>query len=368
MVKFLDLKKINSTYKQELEKKASQIIGSGQYILGKEVENFERNFSKFCNTKFCIGVASGLDALTLVLKAWIETGFLKKGDQVIVPSNTYIASILAISNIGLNPVLVEPDINTFNLSPELVKRNITKKTKAILVVHLYGRIADMSSISKLAKENGLLVLEDCAQAHGAKYKNKYSGSMGDAGAFSFYPGKNLGALGDAGAVVTNNRNLQEVISALRNYGSKEKYKNQFKGFNSRLDPIQAGFLNIKLKYLNKENAIRRKTAKYYLENIRNKNLILPSSPKDISSHVWHLFVIRTSERKKFIDFLEDNKIQTILHYPIAPHKQQAFKEFKKKSLPISEQIHKEVVSLPIGPHLEKKDLKKIVQVCNSFKP
>ncbi len=368
MVKFLDLKKINSTYKQELEKKASQIIGSGQYILGKEVENFEKNFSKFCNTKFCVGVASGLDALELVLKAWIEMGRLKKGDHVIVPSNTYIASILAISNIGLNPVLVEPDINTFNLSPELIKKNITKRTKAILVVHLYGRIADMSSISKIAKENELLVLEDCAQSHGAKYKNKLSGNFGDAGAFSFYPGKNLGALGDAGAVVTNNSSLKEIIYALRNYGSREKYKNKFKGFNSRLDPIQAGFLNIKLKYLNKENLIRRKTAKFFIENIKNKNLILPSFPKHISSHVWHLFVIRTPNRKKFVKFLEDNQIQTILHYPIAPHKQQAFKEFGTKSLPISEQIHKEVVSLPIGPHLENKDLRKIVQVCNSFKP
>ncbi len=366
MIKFLDLKKINSSYKKELEKKASKIISSGQYILGKEVENFEKNFASYCKTKFCIGVASGLDALSLVLRAWIEMGKLKKGDHVIVPSNTFIASILAVVNNGLIPILVEPDLKTFNISPELIKKNISKKTKAILVVHLYGRVAEMSAISKIAKDGGLLVLEDCAQAHGAILKNKVTGSFGDAGAFSFYPGKNLGAIGDAGAVTTNDFKLLKVLTALRNYGSHVKYQNIYKGFNSRLDPLQAGFLNIKLKFLIKETISRRKNAKYFIENIYNENLILPAFPKDPSSHVWHLFVVRTSNRRKFINFLEKNKIQTIIHYPIAPHKQAAFKEFHKKSFPISEKIHKEVVSLPIGPHLSTKELEKIVDTCNRY--
>ncbi len=366
MIKFLDLKKINSSYKKDLEKKALKVISSGQYILGNEVGNFEKSFAKYCKTKFCIGVASGLDALSLVLRAWIEMGKLNKGDHVIVPSNTYIASILAITNNGLKPILVEPNIETFNISPELIKKNISKKTKAILVVHLYGRVAEMTTIKKIAKDNNLLVLEDCAQAHGAKLKNKMTGSFGDAGAFSFYPGKNLGALGDAGAIVTNDFKLKQTLSALRNYGSNIRYKNKYKGLNSRLDPIQAGFLNIKLKYLIKETISRRKNAKYFIENICNENLILPAFPKESSSHVWHLFVIRTSNRRKFIKFLEKNKIQTIIHYPIAPHKQAAFKEFHKKSFPISEKIHKEVVSIPIGPHLSIKELEKIVDTCNRY--
>lgn len=366
MVKFLDLKKINSTYRQELEKKASQIIGSGQYILGKEVESFEKNFANFCGTKFCVGVASGLDALTLVLKAWIEMGKLKRGDHVIVPSNTYIATILAIANNGLKPILIEPDLETYNISTELIKKNISNKTKAILVVHLYGRVAEMTSISKIASENGLLLLEDCAQAHGAKLNNKMVGSFGDAGAFSFYPGKNLGALGDAGAVTTNNVKLLKVLTALRNYGSHVKYQNIYKGFNSRLDPLQAGFLNIKIKYLNKENRIRKEIANSYLKFITNDSIILPSKTLDHFSHVWHLFVVRTKNRKKFVKFLNQNNIETIQHYPITPHKQKAFKELSKKSFPISEKIHKEVTSLPIGPHLKRTEVKKIIEVCNSY--
>lgn len=366
MIKFLDLKKINSTYKAKLESKASEIIRSGQYIFGKEVESFEKNFANFCGTKFCVGVASGLDALSLVLKAWIEIGKLKKGDHVIVPSNTYIATILAIVNNGLQPILIEPDLETYNISPELIKKNISNKTKAILVVHLYGRVAEMSSISKIASDNGLLLLEDCAQAHGAKLNNKMVGSFGDAGAFSFYPGKNLGALGDAGAVTTNNVKLLKVLTALRNYGSQVKYQNIYKGFNSRLDPLQAGFLNIKIKYLNKENSIRKEIANTYLKSITNDSIILPSKSVDNFSHVWHLFVVRTKNRKKFVKFLNQNNIETIQHYPIAPHKQKAFKELSKKSFPISEKIHKEVTSLPIGPHLKRTEVKKIIEVCNSY--
>ena len=351
MVKFLDLKKINSTYRQELEKKASEIIGSGQYILGKEVENFEKSFARFNGSKFCLGVSSGLDALILCLKGWIELGILKKGDEVIVPSNTYIASILSISHAGLKPRLVEPDPKSYNLCPDNLKKAISRKTKAILPVHLYGQLAEMKLINEIAKDNDLLILEDCAQAQGASENNIFSGNWGNAGAFSFYPGKNLGALGDAGAITTNDFNLYEVTSHLRNYGSLKKYKNNYKGFNSRLDPIQAGFLQVKLKYLNKENQKRRNIALEYEKNINNPKIIKPFMPSNKSRHVWHLFVVRTKNRKKFVKFLNKNNIETIQHYPIAPHKQKAFKELSKKSFPVSERIHKEVTSLPIGPHL-----------------
>ena len=366
MVKFLDLKKINSTYRQELEKKASEIIGSGQYILGKEVENFEKSFARFNGSKFCLGVSSGLDALILCLKGWIELGILKKGDEVIVPSNTYIASILSISHAGLKPRLVEPDPKSYNLCPDNLKKAISRKTKAILPVHLYGQLAEMKLINEIAKDNDLLILEDCAQAQGASENNIFSGNWGNAGAFSFYPGKNLGALGDAGAITTNDFNLYEVTSHLRNYGSLEKYKNNYKGFNSRLDPIQAGFLQVKLKYLNKENQKRRNIALEYEKNINNPKIIKPFMPSNKSRHVWHLFVVRTKNRKKFVKFLNKNNIETIQHYPIAPHKQKAFKELSKKSFPVSERIHKEVTSLPIGPHLKRTEVKKIIEVCNSY--
>lgn len=366
MVKFLDLKKINSTYRQELEKKASEIIGSGQYILGKEVENFEKSFARFNGSKFCLGVSSGLDALILCLKGWIELGILKKGDEVIVPSNTYIASILSISHAGLKPRLVEPDPKSYNLCPDNLKKAISRKTKAILPVHLYGQLAEMKLINEIAKDNDLLILEDCAQAQGASENNIFSGNWGNAGAFSFYPGKNLGALGDAGAITTNDFNLYEVTSHLRNYGSLKKYKNNYKGFNSRLDPIQAGFLQVKLKYLNKENQKRRNIALEYEKNINNPKIIKPFMPSNKSRHVWHLFVVRTKNRKKFVKFLNKNNIETIQHYPIAPHKQKAFKELSKKSFPVSERIHKEVTSLPIGPHLKRTEVKKIIEVCNSY--
>ena len=366
MVKFLDLKKIHSTYKKELEKKASQIIGSGQYILGKEVEDFEKNFSKFCGTKYCIGVGSGLDALFLTFKSWMELGFLSHGDEVIVPSNTYIASILSISHAGLKPILVEPDIETYNISPKNIEKALTKKTKAILVVHLYGRAVNFDPILKIAKENNLKILEDSAQAHGAKSGNKFVGNLGDAAAFSFYPGKNLGALGDAGAITTNKKNLRDVVLSLRNYGSKIKYKNLYKGYNSRLDPIQAAFLNVKLKHLKRENNIRKKIANFYCENIKNEYISLPEKPKYSSNHVWHLFVIRVKNRGKFLKHLANNGIETIQHYPIAPHHQKAYSEMKKKQFKISEKIHKEVTSLPIGPHLTLNEIEKVTRVCNDY--
>jgi len=366
MIKFLDLKKIHSTYKKELEKKASQIIESGQYILGKEVEDFEKNFSKFCGTKYCIGVGSGLDALFLTFKSWMELGFLSHGDEVIVPSNTYIASILSISHAGLKPVLVEPDIETYNISPKNIEKALTKKTKAILVVHLYGRAVNFDPILKIAKENNLKILEDSAQAHGAKSGNKFVGNLGDAAAFSFYPGKNLGALGDAGAITTNKKNLRDIVLSLRNYGSKIKYQNNYKGYNSRLDPIQAAFLNVKLKYLTRENNFRKKTASFYNDNINNKYITLPKIPTSSSDHVWHLYVVRVKNRNKFLKHLSRNGIETIQHYPIAPHHQKAYSELRKEQFKVSEKIHKEVTSLPIGPHLSLKEIKKVVRVCNDF--
>ena len=366
MIKFLDLKKINSNYKKELEKKASQIIGSGQYILGKEVEDFEKNFSKFCGTKYCIGVGSGFDALFLTFKSWMELGFLSHGDEVIVPSNTYIASILSISHAGLKPILVEPDIETYNISPKNIEKALTKKTKAILVVHLYGRAVNFDPILKISKENNLKILEDSAQAHGAKSGNKFVGNLGDAAAFSFYPGKNLGALGDAGAITTNKKNLRDLVLSLRNYGSKIKYQNNYKGYNSRLDPIQAAFLNVKLKYLIRENNFRKKTASFYNDNINNKYITLPNFPISSSGHVWHLYVVRVKNRNKFLKHLSRNGIETIQHYPIAPHHQKAYSELRKEQFKVSEKIHKEVTSLPIGPHLSLKEIKKVVRVCNDF--
>tara|TARA_B100001287_G_scaffold271152_1_gene270998 strand:+ start:152 stop:1255 length:1104 start_codon:yes stop_codon:yes gene_type:complete len=366
MIKFLDLKKIHSTYKKELEKKASQIIGSGQYILGKEVEDFEKNFSKFCGTKYCIGVGSGFDALFLTFKSWMELGFLSHGDEVIVPSNTYIASILSISHAGLKPILVEPDIETYNISPKNIEKALTKKTKAILVVHLYGRAVNFDPILKISKENNLKILEDSAQAHGAKSGNKFVGNLGDAAAFSFYPGKNLGALGDAGAITTNKKNLRDLVLSLRNYGSKIKYQNNYKGYNSRLDPIQAAFLNVKLKYLIRENNFRKKTASFYNDNINNKYITLPKIPISSSGHVWHLYVVRVKNRNKFLKHLSRNGIETIQHYPIAPHHQKAYSELRKEQFKVSEKIHKEVTSLPIGPHLSLKEIKKVVRVCNDF--
>lgn len=370
MIPFLDLKNINNQYRAELIEACTRVIDSGWYIGGKELEQFEKNFSDYCGTKYAIGVANGLDALILTLRAWKELGKLNDGDEVIVPSNTYIASILAITANNLTPILVEPDLATYNIDPAKIMAAITSKTKAILPVHLYGLLAPMPKIMEIAKKHNLLVLEDSAQAHGAEIDGKKAGNWGDASGFSFYPGKNLGALGDAGAVTTNNEELAHMLRALRNYGSHEKYKNLVPGVNSRLDEIQAAMLDIKLNFLDKETQHRRKIANLYLTEIRNSLIKLPLiniNAEEYQQHVWHLFVIKTEHREALQKYLADHGVQTLIHYPIPPHKQQAYKEWNNLSYPISEQIHAEVLSLPIGPTLSLEEAKTVIQLCNTFK-
>lgn len=370
MIPFLDLKNINQQYREQLIEACTRVIDSGWYIGGNELEQFEQNFAKYCGTQYAIGVANGLDALILVLRAWKELGKLQEGDEVIVPSNTYIASILAISANQLKPVLVEPDLNTFNLDPAKIEAALTEKTKAILPVHLYGQLAAMPEIMAIAEKYNLLVLEDSAQSHGAALHNKKAGNWGHASGFSFYPGKNLGALGDAGAITTNDAELANMLKALRNYGSHEKYKNLVQGVNSRLDEIQAAMLDIKLKFLDQEIVHRRKIAQLYLQYIVNPLIKLPLAEKnaeEYKQHVWHLFVIRTEHREALQKYLAEQGVQTLIHYPIPPHKQQAYKEWNDLSYPVSEQIHAEVMSLPIGPTLSVEEAEKVIQICNNFK-
>lgn len=369
MIPFLDLKKINSQYAEDLKAACSRVIDAGWYIDGKELETFEKNFSSYCGTNFAVGVANGLDALILSLRAWKELGKLTDGDEVIVPANTYIASILAITANNLKPVLVEPDLSTFNISLDLIKQAITPKTKVILAVHLYGQLADMPAIMSLADQYDLLVLEDAAQAHGAELDGRKAGSWGHAAGFSFYPGKNLGALGDAGAITTNDVELAQTLKALRNYGSHEKYKNLFVGVNSRLDEIQAAMLDIKLKYLDAEIECRRAVASKYIQGIKNSLITLPLQdvdPKNYSQHVWHLFVIRTVKRNELQKYLVERGIQTLIHYPVPPHKQQAYTELNHLSLPVTESIHEQVLSLPISPILQDDDIEKVIAACNAF--
>ncbi|WP_289000634.1 DegT/DnrJ/EryC1/StrS family aminotransferase [uncultured Psychrobacter sp.] len=366
MIPFLDLKAINAQYRDELIEACTRVIDSGWYIGGQELAQFEKDFADYCGTKFAIGVANGLDALTLVLRAWIEMGKLKEGDEVIVPANTYIASILAITENRLIPVLVEPDIATYNINPDNIEASITDKTKVIMPVHLYGQLADIPAIVAIAKRYNLLVLEDAAQAHGASIEGKKVGNWGDAAGFSFYPGKNLGALGDAGAITTNNSELADTLCALRNYGSHEKYKNELKGVNSRLDEIQAAMLSVKIKHLDNEIAHRRKVATAYLTGINNPAIILPTLPVDIEHHVWHLFVIRHEHRQQLQSYLAEQGIQTLIHYPIPPHKQSAYSEWNELTLPITEQIHDEVLSLPMGPVMTIESAQKVIKALNNF--
>ena len=361
MIKFLDLHKINERFRAEIDEKIKEVLDSGWYLLGKKDEEFEKNFAKYCGVKHCIGCANGLDALNLIIRAY---GF-GAGDEIIVPANTYIASILAISENGCTPVLVEPDIETYNINPDLIEEKITDKTKAILVVHLYGQAVQMEKIWALAKKYDLKIIEDSAQAHGAYYQGKRVGSLGDASGFSFYPGKNLGCMGDGGAVTTNDDELAEKIRALRNYGSHIKYKNLFKGVNSRLDEIQAGVLDVKLPHLDKDNERRREIAKYYRENIKNEKLILPKA-YDENAHVWHVFAIRTKNRDEFQKYLTENDIQTLIHYPTPPHKQEAYKEWNNLSYPITEEIHETILSLPISPVMTDEEVKKVIEVINKY--
>jgi dTDP-4-amino-4,6-dideoxygalactose transaminase len=371
MIPFLDLKNINAQYREELIEAATRVIDSGWYINGSEVQKFEQEFAVYCGTKHCVGVANGLDALVLVFRAWKELGKLKDGDEVIVPANTYIASILAITENRLTPVLVEPDPQTFNICPNNIHSAITEKTKAILAVHLYGQLAPMPEIMAIASDHNLLVLEDSAQAHGAEANGKKAGNWGHASGFSFYPGKNLGALGDAGAVTTNDDELAQTIRALGNYGSHKKYENLYQGVNSRLDELQAALLRVKLNYLDHEMQRRREIAIAYAKGIKNSLINLPMSTEttleNLSNHVFHLFVIRTKNRAALQQHLLESGIQTVIHYPIAPHKQVAYKEFNYQILPLTESIHDQVLSLPISPVLIDEQVDEVINAVNKFK-
>lgn len=408
MIPFLNLQQINAQYTDELKQVASEVIDSGWYLLGERVKAFEQKLSGFIGVKHVVACANGLDALRLIMRAYIEMGIMHEGDEVIVPANTYIASILAITDNRLKPVLVEPDINTYNLDISLIEQHITERTKAIMVVHLYGQTCWSQELETIAKKHNLKIIEDNAQAIGAYYipschaepveaprhtdsprhselvsesphseastqsfsNYKRTGSLGNAAGFSFYPGKNLGALGDSGAVATNDDELASVVRALANYGSSKKYINDYKGLNSRMDELQAAFLTVKLKYIDDENKRRREIAQYYCENIQNLQITLPNSQfliPNSMSNVWHLFVIRHPQRDKLQQYLMAHGIQTLIHYPIPPHKQKAYKEWNNLSLPITEQIHNEVLSLPISPVMTEEEVLQVVEKVNEWK-
>lgn len=352
-------------YRKSLIEACTRVIDSGWYIRGAEVDAFEQAFASYCGVKHCIGVANGLDALILTLRAWKELGLLVDGDEIIVPANTYIASILAITENRLKPILIEPNPVTFNICPINIARAITDKTKAILPVHLYGRLAPMPEILELAKKYSLLVLEDSAQAHGASLHGHKAGSWGDASGFSFYPGKNLGALGDAGAITTNDDVLAHTIRAIANYGSHIKYQNIYQGVNSRLDEIQAAMLSMKLMLLDSDTIKRKNIAKAYLSDIYNAQILLPEAGQE-GEHVWHLFVIRCATRDALKDYLQSHNIQTLIHYPIPPHQQGAYKEWNSDFYPITEKIHQEVLSLPLSPVMTFDEVDKVINAVNRY--
>lgn len=367
MIKFLDLHKINARFEEEFSAQFESFLNSGYYIKGAQVKQFEADFARYCGTKYCVGVANGLDALTLIFKGYIELNKLRLGDEVLVPANTYIASILSVINAGLTPVLIEPDEESFNISPSEIEKHITPKTKAIMAVHLYGQLADMLAINTIAKRHGLLVVEDAAQAHGAVLtsEEKKAGNLSDAAGFSFYPTKNLGALGDAGAVTTNDTELFQCITLLHNYGSSKKYVNEKVGVNSRLDELQAAFLNVKLPYLDQDNKARQRIAKYYLSHIKHPKITLPFYD-DSENHVFHAFVIRVENRNDFVKYLDKNGIGSLIHYPIAPHHQKALLSYKNVSLPITESIHGTVISIPMSPVLTTSEIETITNALNNY--
>ena len=409
MISFLDLQKISSIYEPQLSEAVGRVIKSGRYLLGDEVKNFEQEYAGFTGVKHCIAVANGLDALRLILRGYIETGFMSEGDEIIVPANTFIASILAITENRLKPLPVEPDQTTYNLDISLIEKHITPRTRAVMVVHLYGQACWSPELERISRKYNLKIIEDNAQAAGAYFVSEFqgfrvselnrnsetlkhwnpetlkpaspteaiakvgnpetlkrTGSLGDAAGHSFYPGKNLAALGDGGAVTTDDDELAEVVRTIANYGSKVKYQNIYKGLNSRLDEIQAAVLRVKLPRLDTDNRHRREIAEYYLENIKNPEIILPGLKKNALSHVWHLFVIRSSNRDKLQQYLHEHGIQTLIHYPVPPHKQQAYSEFNKLSLPITERIHREVLSLPISQVMSMEEASYVADTLNVF--
>ncbi|WP_417889431.1 DegT/DnrJ/EryC1/StrS family aminotransferase [Xanthomarina gelatinilytica] len=376
MIKFLDLQQINKRFETEFQQKFQQFLNSGQYILGAEVETFETDFANYCGTKFCVGTSNGLDALTLIFKAYLELGILKPGDQVMLPANTFFASVLSVIHSGLHPIFIEPERDTFNISVKDIEKQLTPHVKAIMVVHLYGQLANMEVINQLAEKHKLLVIEDAAQAHGAVFNSEFkiqdselinqkAGNLGHAAAFSFYPSKNLGALGDGGAITTNDIVLFETIKKLRNYGSDKKYEYQLKGFNNRLDEVQAMFLNVKLKYLDADNEKRQIIAKRYLSDISSKKIELPFYDGS-KNHVFHLFVVTVKDRENFVSYLKKQNIETLIHYPIPPHKQKALVSFNHLSLPVTENIHETVVSLPMSPVMTEQEVSKVINAINSY--
>ncbi len=365
MIPFLNLKKVNEPFEAAFQEKMKHFFEAGWYILGKEVSAFEAGFASYCGTKYCIGVGNGLDALVLIFKGYIELGKLQKGDEVLVPANTYIASVLAVLQADLVPVMIEPKLESYTIDPHAIEAKITTKTKVIMPVHLYGQLCEMATINEIAKKHHLLIVEDAAQAHGATGNRTKAGNFGNAAGFSFYPGKNLGALGDAGAITTNDAALAEVLFSLRNYGSKVKYENERIGVNSRLDELQAAFLNIKLPHLAAENEFRRRLARKYLLEINNEKIILPQWD-GTENHVFHLFVVRTQNRTALQEYLKSQGIETIIHYPIPPHKQKALFNWNNLSFPITEKIHEEVLSIPLNSSLSDSEIQHIIATINRY--
>lgn len=365
MIKFLDLKSVTEVHGAEIKQAIMDVIDSGWYLQGSANTRFEADYSKYIGAKYTVGCANGLDALTLIYRAYIELGIMKPGDEVIVPANTYIASILAITENGLKAVLVEPNIDTLEIDEDKIEEAITEKTKSILIVHLYGRCAYSHKIKKICDKYHLKMVEDNAQAHGCEYDGKRTGSLGDAAGHSFYPGKNLGALGDAGAVTTDDEELSSAIRALGNYGSQKKYVFKYKGRNSRLDETNAAVLDVKLKYLDADNDKRRCVAHYYYDHIKNPFIKMPLRLAD-ANNVYHIFPILCQRRDELQHYLDDNGVQTMIHYPIPPHKQECYREWNGLSFPISEMIHSEELSLPVNPILTSDEQKEIVSLINRF--
>ncbi|MDE6444331.1 MAG: DegT/DnrJ/EryC1/StrS family aminotransferase [Muribaculaceae bacterium] len=366
MIKFLDLKGVNDRFRNDISEAMMRVSDSGWYLLGNEVASFEREYASFIGTKHCVGCGNGLEAITLILRAWKELGLLKEGDEVIVPANTYIASILAISENGLTPVLVEPDPDTFQIDSKNIDKAITEATKAVMIVHLYGRCAFTREIGEIVRSHNLLLIEDNAQAHGCRFEGRLTGSLGHAAAHSFYPGKNLGALGDAGAVTTDDERLAAMVRTLANYGSSRKYVFDYQGINSRLDELQAAILRVKLPHLDSDNRRRMEIARMYCAGINHPDISLPHIPEEMTSNVWHIFPILTHRRDELQAYLADKEIQTLIHYPIPPHKQKCYREWNSLSLPITAAIHSHELSLPISPVMTDEEVAHVISAINAF--
>lgn len=364
-IPFLSLKSITDKYSDEIHAAVLRVVNSGWYLQGNENKTFEENYAKYIGSDYCVGCANGLDALIWILRAYKELGVMQDGDEVIVPANTYIASILAITENNLKPILVEPRFDTLEIDDSIIEDKITSKTKAIMIVHLYGRCAYTDKIGALCKQYNLKLIEDNAQAHGCRYDNRRTGALGDAAGHSFYPGKNLGALGDGGAITTNDKELADTMRALANYGSQKKYVFKYCGRNSRLDEIQAAVLDVKLKYLDGDNAKRQQIAKFYYDNINNPKITLPKRIDD-PKNVYHLFPVFCKQRDEFQQYLKDNNIQTLIHYPIPPHKQECYKEWYGISLPVTEKIHNQELSLPMSPCMTMEEAEYVVKVINKY--